>query len=462
MRSNKQYYKSTDFGSTFSDTGLYDNYGWYQRKPLSISANGDLVRILIDSSIYTSIDYLSTFQKDDYTLSVESIHILKNDITVVHSFGSYHDLFIDISCSNNALVCKSIKPSKFVARRNEIVAGRCRGGSISTPSGGCEPCTLGYYTPGLYDTDTCLKCPPLRVAVHSPGCSGLDRTSMYNSFSRLCYCDGYMIGISGSLSTGIIVAMMSCYLFLVVYFIREVVSLNLMVSKFSLLSLALTVLLSALDTTTDLVYILSNPFGSEILLGLTVFFYMANIVPYTNYMRVNKSGILKSLVTTPPFLSSRYSTLIAPYCIVMFIKSVILFIVGYLLYTSKLLMLAPIHNKFMFWFTNSNQFQISDLVDNVHFTQSVYYELFFEATPQIILQVLNWWYYIDLGGSIYANNPTLLVSIISSGLTFLFQVQRIVRTKLAGKKVSDMKTGFEGIVYKAITQDKVSRIAVES
>ena len=211
MRLNKQYYKSTDFGSTFSNIGLYDHYGGYRRKPLSISAIGDLVRILINSSIYTSNDYLNTFQKDDYTFSVKSIHILKNDVTVVHSSGSYYDLFIDISCSNNTLLCKSTE---------SFVAGRCRGGSISTPSGDCEPCTLGYYTPGLYDTDTCLKCPPFRVALLSTGCKGLDQAQAYDGFSGICQCDGFMIGISSNLSIGIIVAMMCIYLFLVVYFIR--------------------------------------------------------------------------------------------------------------------------------------------------------------------------------------------------------------------------------------------------
>jgi hypothetical protein len=121
-------------------------------------------------------------------------------------------------------------------------------------------------------------------------------------------------------------------------------------------------------------------------------------------------------------------------------------------------MLAPIHNKFMFWLTHSNQFQISDLVDNVHFSESVYYELFFEATPQIILQVINWLYTIYMGGTIFENNSILLISIFSPGFTLLFQVQKIVRIKIAGKKISDIETGFEGIVYKAITQDKVSPV----
>ena len=145
----------------------------------------------------------------------------------------------------------------------------------------------------------------------------------------------------------------------------------------------------------------------------------------------------------------------------MFIKSIILFMVGYLLYTSKLLMLAPVHNKFMFLFTHSNQFQISDLVDNVHFSESVYYELFFEATPQIILQVVNWLYTTYMGGTIFENNPILLVSIFSSGFTLLFQIQKIVRIKLAGKKISDIETGFEGIVYKVITRDKVCPVEAD-
>ena len=455
------YYKSTDYGLTFSDTGLYDSISWQRKKTLSMTTDGKFAKIFIDTSIYTSRDYLSTFQKDDYTFSsqFDNIYVLNSDLTVVDGDGTW-DLLVDTPCDdrkvyslsqrkcadcNSGEIPKSKTDALLCSREAVYWQNQCNGGSILTPDG-CEPCTLGYYTPGGYDT-ICLKCPPFRVALLSTNCNGLD-TAQTNGLVPGCYCGGYIIGLSNSAYIGIIVAMMSTYLLLVVYFTREVLSLNLGISKFSLLQLVITVLLSALDTTTDLLYILVNPFGNALFLGLIIFFYLANIGPYINYLRVNKPGILTSLVTLPPFLASRSRIFIVPiYSIFMVVKSLVLFLVGYLLYTSKLMMLAPIHNKFMLWFTHSNQFQSNQLVDNENFSQSVYYELFFEAVPQIVLQVINWLYTTYMGGTIFENNLSLTISIFAGGLTFLLHVQQLIRIKLSGKKITDIKTGFENIRY---------------
>ena len=333
-----------------------------------------------------------------------------------------------------------------------MVFDGCAGGSIVVANNVCEPCPLGYYTPGVYDT-ICLKCPKFRIGLVSSKCRGLDTSEMYIPTSG-CFCGGYIIGLSHIAGSSLLIVMMCAYFLLVVYFARTVVNLNLGVSKFSLLHLSFTIMLSALDTATDLLYILVNPFANAIIFGFIIFFYMVNAFPYINYLRGSKPGIIRALITLPTVIASRSSMitilLVVPYAILMIVKSLVLFLAGYLLYTSKLLMLAPIYNNFMFWFTHSNQFQSTDLVSNEHFSESVYYEIFFESVPQIILQVINWLYTTYYGGTIYANNKFLLISVLSSGLTFLFHTQKLIRVKWAGMKIADIKTGFEGISYNEV------------
>jgi hypothetical protein len=126
-----------------------------------------------------------------------------------------------------------------------IMTPYCTGGSYVTANGGCESCPMGYYSKGTADT-MCIKCPLFRVGTISSGCKGLDTTQMKDG-NEDCTCDGFMIGIPNNVANGIIIAMMCTYFLLVLYFMRKVVSLNSGVSKFSLLQLAFTVMLSALD-----------------------------------------------------------------------------------------------------------------------------------------------------------------------------------------------------------------------
>ena len=345
-----------------------------------------------------------------------------------------------------------------------ILTPYCTGGSYVTANGGCESCPMGYYSKGTADT-MCIKCPLFRVGTISSGCKGLDTTQMKDG-NEDCTCDGFMTGIPSNVASGIITAMMCTYFLLVLYFMRKVVSLNSGVSKFSLLQLALTVMLSALDTTTDLLYILVNPFSDSIFFGLIIFFYLVNILTYINYLRVTKPGLIASLVTVPPTIASSSSKftllLLVPYYTFILVKSLTLLFIGYLLYTSKLIVLAPIHNNFMFWFAQSNNFQTTQLVDNEHFSESIYYELFFESTPQIILQVLNWGS-TSFGGSVVEVNKLLFISIISSGFVLLYHSQKLVRTKLSCQKVADIKTGFEGLNFTEVDlKPDVEELSIES
>jgi hypothetical protein len=323
----------------------------------------------------------------------------------------------------------------------------CNGGAVyNNQTGDCDSCKTGEYSVGPYATE-CKQCQPFRVATISSGCGGLD-PAQSGGFGS-CTCDSYWIGLEASKANGIAIAMMIVYFLLVVYFIRVIITANPSISKYKLLKLAFTVLLSAVDTTTDLLYILTSAFGYPIFFALCIFFYLANIFAFLNYLRVHKHGIVATMFILPPAITTACNNnqvlvimAAVPYYVYMVIKSIVLFFAGYCLYTSKLLMVGPIHNKFFNYFAQSNKFNSSELLDNESFTEGVYYELFFESLPQLVLQVLNW-RSTYFGGSILVNKP-LLASIISSAVTFIYHSVTLLANRCSCKQI---KTGFEGMVY---------------
>lgn len=323
----------------------------------------------------------------------------------------------------------------------------CNSGAVyNNQTGNCVSCSTGEYSQGPYATE-CLKCPPFRVATLSSGCGGLDPAQVHDGLQS-CTCDSYWIGLEATKANGIAIAMMIVYFALVAYSVNFVLTTNASISKIMVLKLAFTILLSALDTTTDLLYILTSEFGYPILFALCIFFYLANIFAYLNYLRVHKPGIVSSMITLPAQVTNACNNrflivfLVIPYYFFMLIKSIVLFLAGYCLYTSKLLLIGPIHNTFFELFTNSKQFATTQLLDNQSFTEGVYYELFFESLPQIVIQVRNW-QSTYFGGSILTNKP-LLASVISSVATFLFHITILISYKCSCKSI---KTGFEDLVF---------------
>ncbi len=324
----------------------------------------------------------------------------------------------------------------------------CNGGAVyNNQTGDCDSCKTGEYSVGPYATE-CLECPPFRVATLSSGCGGLDPSQAKGAFQS-CTCDSYWIGLEASKANGIAIAMMIVYFLLVVYFIRVIITANPSISKYKLLKLAFTVLLSAVDTTTDLLYILTSAFGYPIFFALCIFFYLANIFAFLNYLRVRKPGIVATMFILPPAITTacnnnQFLVIMAavPYYVYLVIKSIVLFFAGYCLYTSKLLMVGPIHNKFFQLFAQSNKFNSSELLDNESFTEGVYYELFFESLPQLVIQIRNW-QSTYFGGSILVNKP-LFASIISSAITFIYHSVTLLANRCSCKQI---KTGFEGMVY---------------
>ena len=117
------------------------------------------------------------------------------------------------------------------------------------------------------------------------------------------------------------------------------------------MKLFMTISLSCLDTVSDLSYITSTIFTFAYFLALTIFFYIIQLPFFVSFLMKQLGPWF--IFHVPAEMQQRNVylnyVLLVPY-------RMLLLIVGFLLYNSKLLVLGPVYNAYMKALTNSNEY----------------------------------------------------------------------------------------------------------
>jgi hypothetical protein len=115
-------------------------------------------------------------------------------------------------------------------------------------------------------------------------------------------------------------------------------------------------------------------------------------------------------------------------------------IVGFLLYSSKMMCIGPIYNLWHLIYTGSHRHATPKLIETGWFKKEIYSGIVLESIPQLLLQTIN---SVKLGKL----GPFTLFSISMSTFTIFYGVYRFgFTTLIIKKKITKEKTGLEQFI----------------
>lgn len=322
----------------------------------------------------------------------------------------------------------------------------------------CSACPVGYYT--NFGDSKCKKCPAGRTSYYRGTTNGVENNDIGyclglgndpkpdslvspqgDPYEEVCGCDGYWIGMDSSVASGLLIAMMIIYEVILLSSMRTFISNG--ESKYLALKLIFDITLCSLDTASDLTYIASTVFARSYYLVLCLFFYVIHFPFY--FLHLQKKLGPNFLIIFPAKLLSTNPYQNAASMVALVLYRVVLLVLGFFLFASKLLTIGTVYNQFVQALTLSDEHNTEFWLDVALFNQSLYEEIFLESIPQVVLQMLNW-SYVSVGGDIYNSYPLLLVSVITACFTILKNIVAVIKLKRQGKKIVERVTGFEGLL----------------
>ena len=100
------YFKSFDYGTTFVDTKLYSSNSRLGTNSYSISPDGKAAGILVNMTVFTSNNYLQSFEPTDIDFSklvdshsVANLYTITDKLMLIDGQGSYYNMRVSTNCS---------------------------------------------------------------------------------------------------------------------------------------------------------------------------------------------------------------------------------------------------------------------------------------------------------------------------------------------------------------------------
>ena len=324
--------------------------------------------------------------------------------------------------SDGSSSCSECSPGKY-SRDLAVTCSRCVPGFYaSKASGSCSRCgDHAFYSAGIYSHGYCLSyectecytCGEFEAFV-SPvdGCKVCPYPSRRGRIEQKMgmtgedypfkYCDFYSWDAPESLSLSIVLIGSAMYLVGVLYLRDKDGNFDLHASS----GLFVYTVIPALDTITDLQYVLTATFASkEIFIAIMTFYFVPMMFFFYHLYKteVLMPGALLSLLNAAldafniPSTSNDYSRVIKA---TSFILGIPLFIVlspfiipwvvfGLFLYMTKLFANKRIQNFWISVWTGMPPADSDEKVDIKVLNESIYSEIVFESLPELVLQSLN-------------------------------------------------------------------------